>query len=162
MFACHVFGQRHLEKLRSAQLQCRIWTSDHRVRWGLQDHPSPCYLCDQEEDTTDHILMQCVYARHVWSNCFLAAHCDASHIPIATDNLEDCWCSTRKRIPKGKRRGFNSMVMITCWSLWKQRNTRVFNNIHLQVSSGALTALIHQDLKLWAFAGGRERAEFYE
>ena len=43
--------------------QYRVWTSDRRVWHGHQDTISPCFLCEQEQDTVDHILTQCVYAR---------------------------------------------------------------------------------------------------
>lgn len=52
-------------------LQHRLWTSDRRARHGLQDTTSPCFLCEQEEDTVDHILLQCVFARQVWYICFV-------------------------------------------------------------------------------------------
>src|SRR3954466_8135784 len=48
-------------------VQYRLWTADRRTRHGLQDQTSKCYLCDQEEDTVDHILQQCVFSRQVWS-----------------------------------------------------------------------------------------------
>lgn len=46
-------------------LQYRLWTSDRRMRHGLQAQTLPCFLCDQEEDTVDHILLQCVFAQQV-------------------------------------------------------------------------------------------------
>jgi hypothetical protein len=36
-------------------LQYRIWTLDRRAHHGLQDRASPCDVCLQEEDNTDHI-----------------------------------------------------------------------------------------------------------
>ena len=46
-------------------VQYRLYTLDRRARHGLQDQTSPCYLCDQDKDNVDHILLQCVFARHV-------------------------------------------------------------------------------------------------
>lgn len=43
----------------------RCWTADRLARRGL-DHPTKCLLCDQEEETMQHILLQCVFAREVW------------------------------------------------------------------------------------------------
>jgi hypothetical protein len=34
-----------------------LWMNDRRARHGLQEQTSPCYVCLQEEDTADHILM---------------------------------------------------------------------------------------------------------
>ena len=53
-------------KFAQLELQHRLWTSDHHVRRGLQDHTSLCFLCDHEEDNFEHILIKCVFARQVW------------------------------------------------------------------------------------------------
>jgi hypothetical protein len=44
----------------------RCWTADRLARRGL-DHPTKCLLCDQEDETMQHILLQCVFASEV---CF--------------------------------------------------------------------------------------------
>jgi hypothetical protein len=31
------------------------------------DHPDKCLLCDQQEETTQHILVACVFARDIWA-----------------------------------------------------------------------------------------------
>lgn len=64
-------------------MQYRLWTSDRRARHGLQDEPSACYTCLQDEDNVDHILSTCGYAREVW---FLI--CDTLHINVQ-DRLPD-------------------------------------------------------------------------
>jgi hypothetical protein len=43
----------------------RIWTSDRRHRHGLQDHTC-CILCDQEQESADHLLVACSYSKQVW------------------------------------------------------------------------------------------------
>jgi len=40
----------------------RCWTADRLAKRGLQ-HPERCVLCDQEEETIQHILTSCVFAR---------------------------------------------------------------------------------------------------
>lgn len=57
-------------------IQYRLWTSDRRLRHGLQDETSPCFLCEQEEDIVDHLLLQCAFARHVWYLCFFKVDID--------------------------------------------------------------------------------------
>lgn len=47
-------------------LQYRIWTFDRRLQHGLQDQSFVCFLCDQEEATADHILLQCMFSQQVW------------------------------------------------------------------------------------------------
>jgi hypothetical protein len=39
--------------------------------------------------------------------------------------LERWWTDARKRVRKLDRKRFDSMVIITAWTLWKQRDARV-------------------------------------
>jgi hypothetical protein len=45
--------------------QRKCWTVDRLARHGL-DHPEKCLLCDQEEETMDHLLSSCVFSRQFW------------------------------------------------------------------------------------------------
>lgn len=42
----------------------RLWTADRRIRHGLEAQPI-CWLCDQEQETVDHILVNCSFARAI-------------------------------------------------------------------------------------------------
>jgi hypothetical protein len=46
-------------------LHGRLWTAERRRRHGLQNE-SPYTLCDQEDETSDHLLAACVYSHDVW------------------------------------------------------------------------------------------------
>ena len=46
-------------------LRDRCWTSDRLARRGLP-HQDACPLCDQEEETINHVLLTCVFARAIW------------------------------------------------------------------------------------------------
>lgn len=107
-------------------VQYRLWTSDRRARHGLQDAPSPCFTCLQEEDNVDHILTQCPYAREVWHRCFEVLQINIQP-PIQTDTFTDWWLDKRRNFTGKTKRGFDSFVIATAWSLWKQRNARVFH-----------------------------------
>jgi hypothetical protein len=41
------------------------WTTDRLVKRNLP-HLSLCLLCDQEEETINHLLVECVFSRHFW------------------------------------------------------------------------------------------------
>ena len=98
-------------------MQYRLWTADRRLRHGLQDQVSACYICDQEEDTVDHILLRCVFARQVWHCCFLRARITTNLVPTTDDKIADRWLHARKQTPKETQKGFDSVVMLICWSL---------------------------------------------
>jgi hypothetical protein len=57
---------------------------------------------------------------------------DPSSLWVATlgappDNaLISWWLRQRKAVPKAHRKGFDSLVLLITWSLWLERNGRVF------------------------------------
>jgi hypothetical protein len=58
-----------------AQLRCKLflwlaslnrcWTVHRLARRDL-DHPEHCPLCEQEDETAQHILVACVFSREIW------------------------------------------------------------------------------------------------
>ena len=133
-------------------VQYRLWTSDRRVRHNLQDQISQCFLCDQEEDTVDHILLQCVFSRQVWFTCILRMGLPTELCPTYDSGLAHWWSDTRKRFLKHARKEFDSFVMLICWTLWKQRNARVFGSGQIKSEQGTVDT-IFDELRMWATAG---------
>ena len=43
----------------------RCWIADRLARKGLP-HPGACPLCDQVEETIDHLLVACIFSWQVW------------------------------------------------------------------------------------------------
>ena len=133
-------------------IQHRIWTSDRRARHGLQDHPSACFTCLQEEDNAEHIHLQCSYARQVWHKCIVGLNLEVAH-PLGQDSLLDWWLQARRNFMRAARRGFDTFVIAVTWSLWKQRNARVFNRINQQKTVDELHKHIMDEIKEWKEAG---------
>jgi hypothetical protein len=50
----------------------RCWTVDRLARRGM-DHPDCCPLCDQQEETINHLLFSCVFVRQFWDGLLRAA-----------------------------------------------------------------------------------------
>jgi hypothetical protein len=55
-----IWRSKTAPKIKIFKSQHRIWTSDRRLRHGLQTSTASCFVCEQEEDTTEHILLQYV------------------------------------------------------------------------------------------------------
>ena len=55
---------------------------------------------------------------------------DSMHLsveaPLASDTFAEWWLRARATFHGKERRGFDTFVIETVWSLWKQRNARVF------------------------------------
>lgn len=61
------------------------------------------------------------------------------------------WTTSRKRLPKEIRRGFDALFFVVGWLLWKERNARTFQR--LASSPAQLLDIIEQEISLWCAAG---------
>jgi hypothetical protein len=107
-------------------LHGRLWTAERRMRHGLQSHAS-CAMCDQLDETTDHLLCSYVFSREVWYRLLLQMGFPVM-APSPDDSLLDWWLRTRDTFPETLRRSFDSLVLLVSWCLWKERNHRTFDH----------------------------------
>jgi hypothetical protein len=82
-----------------------------RAHKGQQDQSSECFGCLQDEDNTEYILIQCVYARQAWYNVFEALNIEAQ-CPSNADQLSPLWPFERRNMGKPKCKDFHSIVML--------------------------------------------------
>jgi hypothetical protein len=134
----------------------RCWTSHKLQRHNLQNC-GLCALCDQHQESIGPLIVGCVYAREVWF-CLLWKSGRHQLVPTADNTLVDRWLASRKRIIKEDRKGFDSFVLLTAWSLWMERNDRVFGGVLSQPQ--ALVALIFSLGRLWVAAHFSSLARF--
>ncbi|KAL6648611.1 hypothetical protein ACP70R_012835 [Stipagrostis hirtigluma subsp. patula] len=63
------------------------------------------------------------------------------------------WGSAADRLTKEQQKGFNSLVLLVAWCLWKHRNSCVFDGI--SPSLGRLLQSIREEASTWSMAGAR-------
>ena len=85
-----------------------------RIGWqgGGLPHPKQCLLCDQEEETINHLLVPCVFTRQVWFSLFqhFGIH---QFSPQPTDSSFDLWWERSSNATAGlTKKGFNSLVIL--------------------------------------------------
>ncbi|CAN1798779.1 Putative ribonuclease H protein At1g65750 [Linum perenne] len=92
----------------------RLMTNSARLRRKMTDDAS-CFLCHGIDETIDHVLRDCRFAKDVWSRVqeFECSDRDWS-ADIST------WMA--KHLRSDKKLLFGTI----CWYLWKSRNERVF------------------------------------
>ncbi|XP_071676666.1 uncharacterized protein [Lolium perenne] len=120
-----------------------------------RDNPDPALPVCGEEDTVDHILSHCPYARMVWFGC-LTRLGSQLQVPQENTNLERWWTEARKRLRREDRREFDTLVLLIAWTLWKQRNARVFGNLERQLSTEQTIDSVLEEFALWRAARGGE------
>ena len=67
--------------------------------------------------------------------------------------LADWWIAARKRIQKEVRGSFDSLVVLTCWILWKERNNRTFDRCVKTLDE--VLAWVVEEIMFWFQAGYR-------
>lgn len=129
-------------------LRRRHWTADRRRRHGL-DAPDACFLCDQADDTIDHIIAECSFAKQVWWNILTYLGADASL--VGRSNIIDWWEAWRSHWHGQKRKGADTLFALVAWELWKERNARLFRDTASPVSQ--VLSVIKHTTDLWIEAG---------
>jgi hypothetical protein len=127
----------------------RCWTADRLKRHGLADDDS-CSFCAQQTEHLDHLLLTCPYSKEVWFrilNRVGLAHLFSS----ASSSWVSWWLQSRKRVLKHRRKGFDTLVLLTTWSLWKERNARYHDSTAR--SCTILIDAIWDEGRMWLWAG---------
>jgi hypothetical protein len=133
-------------------LHSRLWTADRHFRFGLQATRSACFTCLQEEDSVQHIMAACVYSRQVWFGCLQRLELNLD-TPQVAEPWQDWWLRVRAAFRTKERRGFDALVILVSWRLWRQRNARCFQNVNKQYSVHGLIEQILEDWRQWHRAG---------
>ena len=75
----------------------------------------------------------------------------AALAPLPVDSLAVWQLATRKQVPKAHQKGFDSLVTLVCWSLWKERNSRVFEGRSEQPS--VVCSKVASEISVWVLVG---------
>ena len=105
-------------------LRDRCWTSDRLARRGLP-HQDACRLYDQEEETINHVLLMCVFARSTW-----VVVCEALGKPDWTLTAQDSlrtWLRDKQGPNTLRRKDLHTIFILTLWELCKHGNSIVFD-----------------------------------
>lgn len=136
----------------------RCWTADTLARRGL-DHQESCPLCDQQEETVQHILVSCVFARDIWFQVLSKVGLQFLSPGTADVVFQECWREAESKVPKIQKKGFNSIVILVAWWLWKHRNACVSDGASPNIN--IVLQHIHEDAHLWGLAGAVDIRRFW-
>uniref|UniRef100_A0A0A9HR92 Reverse transcriptase zinc-binding domain-containing protein n=1 Tax=Arundo donax TaxID=35708 RepID=A0A0A9HR92_ARUDO len=130
----------------------RCWTADRLARRGL-DHPDRCPLCDQADETIQHLLFACVFARGIWFSVLSITGLQQLTPNQDGQTLQEWWSQAQFEVTPQCRKGFNSLVILIAWWLWKHRNSCVFEGA--SPSYHVILQDIQDDAKMWCMAGAK-------
>jgi hypothetical protein len=150
-------------------LKCRIFawlaslgkcnTADclEKKRWP---HNAACVLCLSKPETALHLLANCTVTIRLWRRILTSAGLPTTLAPSTdTNNLQDWLCASSLAWPQPQRKQWTSLAHLTWWTIWKERNSRIFSN------KAASLSQIHSNLvdeaKNWKDAAGPEHLTCY-
>jgi hypothetical protein len=107
-----------------------------------------------------HILSNCVFTRQFWHSILTPIGLSFVGPKRRDSYFAEWWRKASSKIPKSKRKWFNSMVIFGAWSNWKQRNMCVFDGARSCLST--LEDRFKDKMRLWVSDGARNlRSLFY-
>ncbi|XP_076882090.1 uncharacterized protein LOC143530431 [Bidens hawaiensis] len=110
-----------------------------------------CRLCDEGEETSDHLLISCFYATMVWQ--FISNWCQIP--PIYAFSVSDLLKVHKASIlDRRKAKVLHAIILTTCWCIWKLRNELIFDNKSVNLSK------IMEDIKALSYLWIKYRSPF--
>lgn len=85
----------------------------------------------------------------LWPNC----RAFATAMPETPVSVLDCWEVLVQATPEGHKKGIGSLFILVCHSIWRERNSRVFNDKSMHHRQ--LAVIIREEAQEWAFAGAK-------
>jgi hypothetical protein len=134
-------------------LQNRVWTADRLIRRGWPNC-GPCQLCKRAPETAAHMIFQCRYSLRVWNELkdWLGLTNFDTNIWANYDSLEEWWCHI-SGVNGRRRKGLSSLLLLTAWEIWNERNARVFRSVASMPTRVA--SIIKSNAILWGLAGAK-------
>ncbi|XP_031120628.1 uncharacterized protein LOC116023758 [Ipomoea triloba] len=102
-----------------------LLTNAERLRRGLSSN-ADCPRCGAHDESIDHLLRHCDFAKECWESASTPAGFMASfHLPLTDWMMKACTTQTQD---DGSR--WNTVFPYLLWNMWKARNNLVFNSIN--------------------------------
>ena len=127
----------------------RCWTADRLARKGLP-HPATCPLCDQTQETIDHLLVSCVFARQMWFTLLQKFGLHVLAPGLDDEFFEDWWANACERVAGQAKKGLNSIIILGAWNLWNHRSRCVFDGASPSISNIISSTCV--DMHQWSMA----------
>ncbi|CAM0877798.1 unnamed protein product [Alopecurus aequalis] len=107
-------------------VQGRCLTADNLAKRGIPHNPC-CPLCNSCPETAAHLLAACSYTQVVWKLVVDRARLPITVVPAADTTSLSTWMEdTSRTIDENAGKLWRSVTPLVWWSIWKERNERVF------------------------------------
>ena len=103
----------------------RLLTTDRLKRFGW-NIPNRCFLCKNEEESIDHLLLFCEKARMLWYLTFSLFGVQWVMHSSVKRNLLGWYGSF---VGKKREKAWKTAPLCLMWTIWKERNRRAFDDV---------------------------------
>ncbi|WMV45997.1 hypothetical protein MTR67_039382 [Solanum verrucosum] len=103
------------------QAQNRLLTKDRMLKWKMQVEPV-CVMCNQEEETSDHLFYDCIFARMIWRRLLQWINQNSNSNVIVSQQ----WIIVKTKGKNPEAQALRLIYAEYIYTLWKERNTRIF------------------------------------
>jgi hypothetical protein len=108
-------------------LHNKVLTADNLQKRHWQCNPV-CCLCNSALETVTHLGKDCPFSRDVWDKIFIWGNCSFLRGNQTSESLYGWWRNIRGLCNRQSRRKFDGLLIYFLWSLWLERNNRIFRN----------------------------------
>jgi hypothetical protein len=126
----------------------RVWTANRLAKRGLP-HNDKCVFCNTSEEDPQHLFVGCAVINIIW-NSILRWSGFTQAVPITNLSLRSWWQHASANLQNTDKKKFNTIVMLVSWSIWWERNSRVFENDCRPLAQ--ILDQIQSEARLWATA----------
>jgi hypothetical protein len=130
----------------------KCWTTDRLEKRGL-DHPERCPLCDQERETIDHLLVNCVFSRECWFLLLRQFGLQGLAPQPTNINFMEWWHQANEAIQGSFRDVLNSIIILGAWILWNHRNRCIFDGLSPNIANFLIQT--GDERRLWETVGAK-------
>eukprot|EP00253_Pinus_taeda_P016469 PITA_16469 len=109
-------------------LKRKILTAENLRKKGILG-PSICCLCRAAEESSNHLFLECSFARNCWK--LITSPLSIGEMPNQINLLQKNWGNSYPYPKKNKtlaKRLWNNIPPTLCWQIWIARNKCIFNN----------------------------------
>ena len=114
-----------------------------------------CPLCKREQETGPHLFFKCRVTLRLWRS--IIEKLGLPHVNITEWHLDDSvkkWWVKRTDDRNPNWHAMTSLIMLTSWTIWNERNARVFRQKF--APPPILLQTIIGEAKLWVTAGAKK------
>lgn len=85
-------------------------------------------------------------------------HIPPSQVHFTLIELEGWWLQSNSQFHGRRKEGWNTLVMLIWWLVWKERNARIFKRTG--TNGRSLSFKVREEFKLWVEAGAQALQSF--